>query len=129
MNSMRLALLLIAGTWWLTGCQTSTIPVGSGSDRYELRRHLDHYDVLINHDIDHTYRAVLKGLDDLGLKPTRQEVDKLSGVAEGTLATGEAYSLKLTWHGDKMTEMAIRVGAFGDRALTLRLFDAVRHRL
>jgi hypothetical protein len=121
-------MLLIVGLF-LASCQSSSIPVGSGSSHYELRRHLDHYDVWVNQDVNRTYKAVLAGLEDLNLTPTHKQVDTLSAIAEGNLATGDGYSIKLKSFGDTTTELALRIGTFGDKELTLRVFDAIRKHL
>lgn len=124
---MKKLTLLLALTLGLVvaGCQTSPIVVTSGQSVYSLQRNYDSYRTVVKEDITGTHRAVMSGLRSLGLTPTEDRIDKLSGQVTGSLATGEPYVIKLRPQGTELTEISLRVGALADRDLTQRLFEAI----
>jgi hypothetical protein len=113
----------------LTGCRSNPIVVSSGKTVYTLQRSYDSYRVLLKEEVTATHRAVMGGLRNLGLTPTEEKVDKLSGQVTGSLATGEPYVIKMRSLGEEMTELSLRVGALADRDLTRRLFEAIEKQL
>jgi hypothetical protein len=111
------------------GCKSTPIVVSSGKSVYSLQRSYDSYRVIVKEEITECHGAVLSGLRELGLKPTEDRIDKLSGQVSGNLATGEPFVIKLRPQGAELTELSLRVGALADRDLTQRLFEAIAKHL
>jgi hypothetical protein len=115
-----LALILCAG------CVTS---YSSGKPVYTLRRHLNTWETTVAVPIEKAHKATVAGLSDLGLKPDTSRVDKLTGLADGSMADGTSFEVRLATLGDAQTRIRIRSGPLGNRERATQLFRAIEARL
>jgi len=65
--------------------------------------------------MDKTWDATVKALEALQINVESKQHDALTGVIKGKLADGKSFTVNLKRLGDTLTEVAIRIGIFGDR--------------
>jgi hypothetical protein len=73
-------------------------------------------------------RACVAALKDLKLPVESSETTELDGKIESHTATGEKITITLESKGEK-TEVAIRVGTFGDEDVSRRILDEIEGEL
>lgn len=65
--------------------------------------------------IDKVWNAALATMEEFDLPVVSQNRDGFSGVIDGKMADGRTFQINLTRQDADTTEVAIRVGVFGDR--------------
>lgn len=108
------------------GCVASP---SSGKAAYTLRRHFNAWEATVAQPIEKAHKATVAGLSDLGLRPATSRVDKLSGLADGMMADGTPFEVRLEARGDAETLIRVRSGLLGDRERSAQLFRAIEARL
>ena len=111
----------------LISCQTA-VNRSTGEGRYSLKRSTtmpNHWEVLVNGNVENVYKAVLKGIKDLGLRTYENRADSLSAVVTGSFADTTEYTIRLSYEAQDVTRMLIRVGYTGDKDRTVEIFKAV----
>ena len=84
---------------------------------------------LYPYSLDQTWSAVREAVEEMKLLPNIARADALSARFESQLATGEKVRITLEPKSDQLTEVAIRIGVFGDHAACHLLFDKIDARL
>lgn len=80
---------------------------------------------------DETWAAIHKGLAELGMKVTSEEHQVISSVVETMTAEGYAVRIGMKTNlgrnpgGTPQTRVDIRIGTFGDRAMSERIMDQI----
>jgi hypothetical protein len=95
--------------------------VGAGAYYYvkgDLKRNYDA-------PMDKTWDATVKALEALQIKVESKQNDALTGVINGKLADGKSYTVNVKRLGDNLTEVAIRIGTFGDRERAEAIHDKI----
>lgn len=95
--------------------------VGAGAYYYvkgDLKRNYDA-------PMDKTWDATLKALEALQIKVESKQNDALTGVINGKLADGKSYTVNVKRLGENLTEVAIRIGTFGDRERAEAIHDKI----
>ena len=126
MTRSALAMTAVLALALGAGCVTS---FSTGKPIYTLKRHFNAWDTTLAVPIEKAHKATVAGLADLGLKTDTSRVDKLTGLADGTMADGTYFEIKLETLGDSLTLVRIRSGVFGDRMRATQLFRAIEARL
>jgi hypothetical protein len=125
---MRNLLIPVAALGLVLAAGCITAP-GSGKPVYTLQRHLTAYQTLLAVPIEKAHKATVEGLADLKIRPLSSSVDKLTGLADGCLADGTDFEVRLVAKGDAQTLIRIRCGLLGDPALAAQIFHAIEARL
>lgn len=76
-----------------------------------------------------TYDAALKAMDELKLTPIMKSQDNLAAEIVARTATDKKVTVKLTYETEKLTHVSIRIGVFGDEALSRAIYDKVKENL
>jgi len=79
-------------------------------------------------DINRTQRAVEQVVAAKGLNKISAESDDLSGEVIARTSDDRRVRITLKRGGERITEVRIRVGTFGDETLSRDLFEAIRSR-
>lgn len=79
--------------------------------------------------LDRSYGASQAAIKDLQFTIKEQAKDALTGRIESKTANDRTVQIKLAKLSDKSTEVRIRVGTFGDEALSRTVFDKIKSRL
>jgi hypothetical protein len=119
----------IVGALALVLCAGCVISHSNSKAVYTLRRHLNAWETTVAVPIEKAHRATAAGLSDLGLKPVTSRVDKLSGLAAGSMADGTAFEVRLDAIDAAQTRIRVRSGLLGDRERSTQLFRAIEARL
>jgi hypothetical protein len=80
-------------------------------------------------DINKVAKAVTASFDELDLKTINTNHDGVSGVFEARTAKDEKIKVLLTRTGDNITHVSIRVGLFGNEALSQLVLDQIKKQL
>jgi hypothetical protein len=95
--------------------------VGAGAYYYvkgDLKRNYDA-------PMDKTWDATVKALEALQINVESKQNDALTGVINGKLADGKSYTVNVKRLGENLTEVAIRIGTFGDREKAEAIHDKI----
>jgi Protein of unknown function (DUF3568) len=95
--------------------------VGAGAYYYvkgDLKRNYDA-------PMDKTWDATVKALEALQINVESKQNDALTGVINGKLADGKSYTVNVKRLGENLTEVAIRIGTFGDRERAEAIHDKI----
>lgn len=79
--------------------------------------------------IDKVYSASLAAIKDLQFTQKETAKDALFARIEAKTANDRSIHITLNKTGDKITELRIRVGTFGDEALSRTIHDKIKGRL
>jgi len=128
MNQRTVVASLVLVVVLASGCGTPGGGAKVGS--YPLRRSkLIRWETVVNQPVETVHEAVLKGLDDLNLRPITRNVDKLTGLVDGVMADGMDFEISLSAVGSETTRVSIRCGMFGDAQRSRLIFSAVEKHL
>ena len=122
MTRRVLALALTLTVTLLTGCATWRAEPGA---THTLKRYLNVWQTTVALPIEEVHKATLAGLEDLGLSPVTRRADKLTGMADGFLADGTDFEVRLEAQGETVTKVRVRCGMLGDRTRSTQIFRAI----
>lgn len=120
------ALALVAGTVLAAGCAALFIgaAIGAGSIAYvsgELR-------AADQVQMDRAWNASLRVMEELEFKVTKSQKDALAGLIVARRADDTRITVHLKRQTDQVTEFRIRVGTFGDEALSRLIYEKIKKR-
>jgi hypothetical protein len=75
--------------------------------------------------MDKTWDATVKALEALKINVESKQHDALTGVINGKLADGKSYTVNVKRLSENLTEVAIRIGTFGDRQRSEAIHDKI----
>ena len=78
--------------------------------------------------LDKAWQATQQAMQDLQFKVTKSEKDALAGELIALRADNTRIVIRLKQQSDKVTEIRIRVGTFGDETLARLIFDKIKKR-
>ena len=79
--------------------------------------------------LDKVWEASLAAMQDLEFPVTSQSKDALTGKLTARTAKDKKVSIELKALPDSSTEIKVRVGTFGDEALSLVIMDKIKKHL
>lgn len=82
-----------------------------------------------DHNLERVYEATLGAVDDFGFALISDRGDRTGGDLVARTGQDRRVKISMVPVGDELTEVSIRVGAFGDQDLSMRIHDAIRARL
>lgn len=125
--ALALTIACLGASW---GCRTI-----SGEKKqpsvYRLKRVLpgNTWEATVAHSIKDTHNAILDGLEDLGIEPITNRVDRLSGTVDALFADQMDLEIKLHNVAPELTRVRIRCGIVGHEQRTEQLFRAIEKHL
>ena len=118
--------LLSLGVLTFSGCVLflvgAGLAVGAGTVAYvegELK-------VADNVTMDGAWNASLGAMQDLEFKVTKSQKDALAGLIVARRADDTRIVVRLKKQTDQVTEFRIRVGTFGDEALSRLIYEKIK---
>jgi hypothetical protein len=78
--------------------------------------------------LDQAWPAAKQAMSDLELVVTSSEKDAFNGELTARGAGDKKIVVKLTKQSDAVTEIKIRVGAFGDEAMSRKILESIKKR-
>jgi hypothetical protein len=82
-----------------------------------------------NRQLNKSYAATLKALDQLQIVPTQKLKDSLTAEVIARTSDDTKITIKLTRVEDKITKISIRVGVFGDQAQSTTIYEHIKQNL
>jgi hypothetical protein len=129
MSKICLAGVLCCMTIMLSGCFLLLLgaagAAGAGTVAYvrgELKATLDA-------NMDRSYDASLKALDQLQLIPISKQKDQLGAEIVARTSVDKRVTVTLKRVDDKLTNLSIRIGVFGDESLSRTIYDRIKKSL
>lgn len=83
----------------------------------------------VDHPVPVVHEATVAALNDLGLKPSEDRVDKLSAHMESAFSDGPHVWIDLESVSDSRCRVTIRVGLTGDEVRSRKIYDAIKRHL
>lgn len=124
-NLRVLALLLVAPLLVATGGCVAARTAANDTVAW-IRGALE---VMIDNPVDQVGRAATKAVNDLKFNSVVSRVDVVSGEITAETAQGTDIGILLNKVSDKTTKVSIRVGAFGDEALSRLILEEIEKNL
>ena len=76
--------------------------------------------------LDKVWKATELAASDLKLTPVKKEKDGLTAYFETKIANDKQVTIKLANQGEKITELRIRVGTFGDETFSRQIYEKIK---
>jgi len=124
-NLRLIALLLIVPVLVVTGGCVAAKTAANNTVGW-IRGALE---IELDNPIDQVGRAATKAVNDLKFSSVVSKVDVVSGEITAETAQGTDIGILLNKVGDKTTKISIRVGAFGDEAVSRLILDEIKKNL
>ena len=123
-----LASVLTLNVLLFTGCIAALVAgaaVGAGAVAYKGGELI----ATESASMDKTWSATEKAFKELQLLGEAKEKDALAARMEATGAGSKRIVVKLRNQGDKLTEVRIRVGIFGDEGYSRKILEKIKSHL
>ncbi len=108
-----------------SGCVVVAAGAGAGAVAY-VRGDLD---TTLDAGLHRTVQASRSAIQQLAFAQVSEKSDALNGVIIARTAEDKKIEIKLERTGDNLTKIKIRVGVFGDEALSMALLDKIKANL
>lgn len=109
------------------GCAALVVGGAAGAGTYAYVK--GELKVTENATLDRAWRATQAAMNDLEFTVTSQARDALAGRLIARTALDKKIEIHLAKTGEKLTEIRIRVGTFGDEDLSRVIHDKIKQRL
>ncbi len=117
---------LVLGGLVQSGC-VAVLAAGAGAGTVAYVR--GQLNTPLEASMDRSVRAVSQAIDDMRYSRISEETDATSAVFVARNAQDKKITIRLTRQTDNLTDLSIRVGAFGDEKLSQTILDAIKKRL
>jgi len=127
MKHLLLACSLVLASGLFTGCVAPLLVVGAGAGGYAyVTGKLTFTEATT---VEKALNAAEKALKDLELTPEGKAKDTVSAKVEARTAKDQNVKIEMTNKGEKITEITIRVGVFGDEAYSRKIYERIKAHL
>lgn len=126
LKKLLLVPLLAVCAAFSTGCVAVAVGAAAGGTIAYVRGELE---VTYDYELERVYLATRAAVDDLGFSLVSDRGDRTGGEIIARTARDQRVQITMIPVADRATEVKIRVGAFGDQELSVRIHDAIRKRL
>jgi hypothetical protein len=128
-SQLFLGVLLIAVALGGTGCLLFAAGAAAGAGVAGYKYAKGELKSTEPASLDRTWDATLAAAQDLSLPITSQSKDSAHAHLVCNTSNNKKVDVDLTKISDTSTEVSIRVGTFGDEAMSRTVMDAIRKRL
>jgi hypothetical protein len=131
-NSLRflqrglLVALLAGGLLLNSGCFLLFVGAVAGATVVTVKYVDGGLDATYGNDYDSVVAATHKAIDQLGFAQPEERKDALSDTLNTHNAQGKSISIVITRMDEKTTQVAIRVGAIGDKDMATAINDKIK---
>lgn len=123
--------------WWLStvlalvvavggGCIAAALVVGAGAAVGAVEYKNGQLRTTDAITVQTGYNSAQAAAKDLGLVVETQQFDALAASIEARGAGDKKITIKVTNKGDKLTEIGIRVGTFGDETMSRQILEKMK---
>jgi hypothetical protein len=123
-KQMLLTVLFLGTGLFISGC-IAAAAVGAGTAAYVMGK----MQGTEAKDIDTVYNAAEKAAEQLKLNITERTHDKMSGEIIAWDSQDKKITIKLKAATENVTDIAIRVGFFGDETKSQLIYEKIRENL
>ena len=116
------AVLLAVSLASLSGCILAAAGAGAGAVAY-ARGDLD---TNLNYDYNKVVDSARNTIKDLEFAKISENKDALKAILVARTALDKKVEITITNSGKKLTNIKIRVGLFGDEALSMSILDKIK---
>ena len=128
MKTVRTTILaLAAACLMLQGCVAAVVGAGAGAGTYAYMR--GEYQTTYSYPLEKTYSATLAALKDLQMPVVSSVKDLTDGTIESKKGDGSDVKILLKTEGELVTSIRVRVGIFGNEAVSKLIVDKISGRL
>ena len=120
-------LVLAAAALMLQGCVAAVVGAGAGAGTYAYVR--GEYRATYPYPLGKTYTATLAALKDLQMPVVSSFKDLTDGTIESKKGDGSDVKILLKTEGELVTSIRVRVGIFGNEAVSKLIVDKISGRL
>lgn len=121
-------LTLTAAALTLAACNTA--PTSSkGGEQATFASVTGELSSTIAFTLDESFNAAKGAMDDMQFKTEKAEKDALKGIVEAREADGDKVSITVLRNAEKVTDVVVSVGAFGEQAKARMILDKMLARL
>ncbi len=122
---MLLGIILSFGS----GCAAVALVAGGGAGAGTIAYLRGELKSMEDAPLEQTYQAAQKAIKDLEFIVTSEQKDAFSAKLVARSATDKRVEVNLKELSDKLTEVRIRVGTFGDEALSRLILEHLKKHL
>ena len=122
---MLLTVLFLGTGLFISGCMVAAVGAGAGTAAYVMGK----MQGTEAKDIDTVYNAAEKAAEQLKLNVTERTHDKMSGEIIARDSQDKKITIKLKAASENVTDIAIRVGFFGDETKSQLIYEKIRENL
>lgn len=122
------AIVFTAAALTLTACNT-TSSSGKGGEQATYSSVTGNLSTTAAFSLDAAFNAAKGAMDDMQYKTDKAEKDALKGLVEARESDGHKVSIGLTRKADKVTDIEVSVGAFGQESKARLILDKMLARL
>ncbi len=125
-NRWRLAgVAVLAGSLAaIPGCVAAAVGAGAGIGTYAYATGA--LSATLDGTVERVAAATKAAFEELKLAEANVKSDALLGEGKAKFADGTSVKVDIKRISDKTTEIRIRVGTFGDKALSVQVYDAIK---
>jgi hypothetical protein len=124
---MMLVACALLGTMGATsGCMAVVAGAGAGAAVAYVRGDLD---ATVNAGYENAVRAVNAAVADLKFAKVSERSDALQAIIIARNAADKKIEIRVEQAGEALAKVKIRVGVFGDEALSLAVLDRIKAKL
>jgi len=130
-HRLVLILLLLASPAVLTGCLAAVAigggaAVGAGTSGYIIAYLKGELKLTVGYSFSGVWAATVKTVEELDFIVINKVSDAISGQYECVTADNKKIHINVKRIGDNITEIAIRVGTFGDETLSRYILNKIQ---
>jgi hypothetical protein len=123
---VALAILLGSITICVSGCLLVAVGAGAAGTVAYVKGDLT---ATLDAGMDRSYGTVLRALDQLKITATQKQQDTLTSEIIARNSVDEKVTIKLTRTDEKLTNISIRIGIFGDQAQSRIILERIKQNL
>lgn len=126
LRRMIFGVLLLSSVAATSGCLAVAAGAGAGAAVAYVRGELS---VTLSSDYEATSRATDRAIEQLQFARISERKDALLNLVEARNAADKKVSIRLENTARELTKVRIRVGIFGDEALSMAILDKIKANL
>ncbi len=125
-RTLVVAGVLMATSLSVTGCALFLIGAGAAAGAGAVVYVSGELKASDEVSVDRAYAAALRAMDDLQFRVTKKQKDALAAEIVARRADDTPITIRIKRQSEAVTEVRIRVGVWGDEALSRAIHDKIR---
>jgi len=128
MNYKNVVLILMLGLSFLvsSGCPPPVFLLGGATGAGTVAYVGGELKTVQDVSLNKAWNATQKAMKDLGFTITSKEKDAFNGQLTSKGVANKIIKIKLKRESNRLTEIRIRVGTFGDKSVSLKILESIK---